>query len=123
VSLSLTPPVFLRDPASGELLAFASGDAAARHLAAWQEVGAVAAYDASGARVTFAVGQRGGALLSLLRIRREVVTVAGVERDAAGPEELRRALVVALAPSGERASLEELSLGELVSRGAERLRR
>lgn len=120
--ISLTPPVFLRDPASGELLAFASGDAAARHLAPWQEVGAVAAYDATGARIAFAVELRGGRLAALLRMRREVVVVASVERDAAGAEELRRALAAALA-GGDRAAMKELPLEELVARGAERLRR
>ncbi|HET9597996.1 MAG TPA: hypothetical protein VFP65_20580, partial [Anaeromyxobacteraceae bacterium] len=72
-------PVFLRDPERGALLAFGSADAAARHLRPWQEVGGVAAWDADGRRLAFAVARRRERLLGLWPRWREVVVAGGVE--------------------------------------------
>jgi hypothetical protein len=111
--------VFLRDPERGALLAFASADGAARHLRPWQEVGAVAAWDAEGRRVSFAVVRRRERLLGVLPLRREVVVAQAVEPAPGGAAELRAALLAALAAAGD-APLQGLSLAELSARAARR---
>jgi hypothetical protein len=114
-----TPPVFLFDPEVGALVAFDSADAAARHLRAWQEVGALAAYDARGRRVAFAVAQRRERLLGVVPVTREVVIVAGVDAEPSHAADLSRALVASLARAGTpREELEGLPLAELVRRAA-----
>jgi hypothetical protein len=114
-----TPPVFLFDPEAGDLVAFGSAEAAARHLQAWQEVGALAAYDARGRRIGFAVARRRERFLGILPLTREVVVVASVEEEPSHAADLARALVVSLARGGTpRAELERLPLGELVRRAA-----
>jgi hypothetical protein len=117
--ITATPPVFLFDPEAGDLLAFGSAEAAARHLRAWQEVGALAAYDARGRRVAFAVARRPGRLLGVFPVTREVVVVAEVEAEPSHAADLSRALVASLARGGSpRAELERLPLDALVSRAA-----
>jgi hypothetical protein len=111
-------PVFLRDPEEGVLLAFASSDAAARHLRPWQEVSAVAAWDAEGRRVAFALVRRRERLLGVLPRWREVV-VASAEPAADGAAELRAALRAVLAAAGE-APPDGLPLAELAARAARR---
>jgi hypothetical protein len=117
-----TPPVFLFDPEAGDLMAFDSAEAAARHLRAWQEVETLAAYDARGRRVAFAVARQRERLLGILPLTREVVVVAGVEGEPSHESDLARALVVSLARGGTtpRAELERLPLAELVRRAAPR---
>jgi hypothetical protein len=113
----IVPPVLLWDPEAGDLLAFASAEAAAAHLAPWQEVGAVVAYDAEGRRVAFAVERRRMRLLRIFPVAREVVVVGEVESAPGHASDLRRALVAALVRrGGDRAALEALALAELVER-------
>ena len=116
---AFTPPVFLWEPQRGAPVAVPSPQAAARRLRPWQEVATVAAYDATGRRVSFSVARRRGRLLGILPRWRDVVVVAGVEPSAAHAADLRRGLVAALAPRwGERAALEALPLDDLVARAS-----
>jgi len=117
------PPVFLWDPERGDLVVLPSAEDAARRSGPWQEPGAILAYDAEGRRIAFAVEVRTTRLLGLFARRREVVVVAGVEREPAHAEDLRRALVASLARRGApRADLDVATLGELASRAVAALR-
>jgi hypothetical protein len=116
---AIVPPVFLWDPRQGRLLAFASAAAAAGHLRAWQEVGAVVAYDAEGRDLRFGVERRRRRLLGLIPFERELVVVNAAEREPSHAEALRAALVVSLAGEGApRAALAGLPLEDLVQRAA-----
>jgi hypothetical protein len=112
-------PVFLRDPALGALLAFPSAEAAARHLRPWQEVSAVAAWDAEGGRLSFAVVRRRERFLGLLPRWREVVVASAAGPAAEGAAELRAALRAVLLAAGE-APPDGLPLAELAARAARR---
>ena len=114
------PPVFLRDPARGELLAFPSAEAAAGHLRPWQEVGGVAAWDAEGRRIGFGVDRVRARILGIVPRWREVVVPSEVEGAPDHAAELRAALVAALAAGGEPAQGTALALPELVRRAARR---
>jgi hypothetical protein len=117
------PPIFVWDPARRDLVAVASLDDASRRVAPWQEVGAMVAYDAEGRRVAFAVESRVTRLLRLWPRRRERVVVADVELEPSHAEDLRRALVTALARrGGDRSLLSLIALGELTARAAAVLR-
>ena len=101
-SAAVVAPVFLWDPEARDLLAFQSADAAARHLKPWQEVGMLAAYDAEGRRIGFAVERRARLLLGLIPVAhgKEVVVVGEVEREPRHARDLRRAIVASLARRG-----------------------
>jgi len=111
--------VFLRDPERGALLAFPSAEAAARHLRPWQEVGAVAAWDAEGRRLAFAVERRRERLFRIVPRWREVVVAREAEAHPHGAAELRAALVAALHAAGQEA-VDGLPLADLAARAARR---
>ena len=99
-SAAVVAPVFLWDPEARDLLAFQSAEAAARHLKPWQEVGMLAACDAEGRRIGFAVERRARLLLGLIPVAKEVVVVGEVERKPRHARDLRRAIVASLARRG-----------------------
>jgi hypothetical protein len=80
-------------------------------------VGSIAAYDAEGRRVAFAVERRRMRLLRIFAVDREVVTIGEVEPTPGHAVDLHRALVAALVRrGGDRAALEAQPLAELVGR-------
>ena len=114
-SAAVVAPVFLWDPEARDLLSFQSAAAAARHLKPWQEVGMLAAYDAEGRRIAFAVERRERLLLGFIPVGREVVVVREVEREPRHASDLRRAIVASLARRGtEGGVLDGRSLPDLV---------
>jgi hypothetical protein len=118
-SPALVAPVFLWDPEARDLLVFESAEAAARHLEPWQEVGTLAAYDAEGRRIGFAVERRSRLLLGLIPAAKEVVVVGEVEREPRHAGDLRRAIVASLARRGTDGEvLEGRSLPDLVTMAA-----
>jgi hypothetical protein len=116
----IAPPVFLRDPRQGALLAFPSAEAAAAHLRPWQEVGGVAAWDAEGRLVTFAVARARRRLLGLVPVWREEVRVASVEEEPDHARELRGALAAALGEAPGERGVSGTPLADLVRRAAAR---
>ncbi len=118
-SASAVAPVFLWDPEAGDLVAFESAEDAARHLQPWQEVCSLAAYDAEGRSIGFAVERRLRRLLGFIPAGGDVVVVGEVEREPTHARDLRRALVASLARRGAGGgALERRSLPELVRMAA-----
>ncbi len=118
-SPAVVAPVFLWDPEAQDLLAFESVEAAARHLQPWQEVGMLAAYDAEGRRIAFALERRSRLLLGLIPASKEVVVVGDVEREPGHAGDLRRAIVASLARRGTGGeALDGRSLPDLVAMAA-----
>jgi hypothetical protein len=111
-----TPPIFAWDAAASALLVFGSADEAARRLGAWREPGLVIAWDAEGRLLRFTLARRRVRLAGILPVERDVLVPAGLERDPAHAEDLRRALVASLSRGdpARRAALEAAPLAELV---------